>query len=396
LVKSTLLKRWGVSLALAISPMTLVADDSVSMVDILIARNPDSGLVSEGELKALGIDKDLQVRALNRVETFKSKLDVLPASEHKAMTANFHEDLYEFILKEKHQNHFDAFQGHFVFGIGHESDVSLRPDGEPVPSSHSSVTRHWDLLARWQGRQSPWGEWAFSLQSEGLDYEADVTEAYDLHDLSMKVDVEYDSGWNWSLEQSWMLYGASGSHDLGDAVTRWDMGYGRDADPQPYLKAWDVAFGLEKHNYAGSEEFGSLGEKRDRWLSELKASWDFGFRSRRYDSSLKWTQAIQNSSSDDSRLEYLASKSDVSLVVEPLRNRWSFFLDLGYLKKMDHRNSVSKANDSYWMGEAKVARPLWNELTEGSVRAFYRDLRSKQSSVEFSGEGVEVEFKWSW
>jgi hypothetical protein len=376
--------------------VTAWAFDSEALVNLLIKRDPAKGLVKEVSLLRAGISKTLAHRVSNRADDFEASLKFRPAEERTAAIDVFHRETFDFILREKDVNTMTTFGGSFELGLGHESDVSLRPDGESVPSAESSVVRSWALDAHWEGRQSPWGKWKFSFKSVGQDHERDKLEAYDLHDLGLAIDVNYASGWRWSLAQDWLLYGASGSQDLGNALTRYEWGYDRVVTDRAYMVSWSTFLRVEKHNFRDSFAVAVNGEKRDRWATSLHGQWAYESECRHGRLRFEWQEALINSSSPHSAFEYFALDSHGKLLIAPKESEVTVSVALGYLKKLDHRRAGSKSNDSLWQGELEVTRPLWNHRTEGYLKAFYRDLRAKVTNVEFSGEGVAAGVDLSW
>jgi hypothetical protein len=217
-----------------------------------------------------------------------------------------------------------------------------------------------------------------------------------LHDLGLILDVHYNSGWRWKLSQQWLLYGASGSQDLGNALTRYEWGYDRVVRDREYMVDWSAFLRVEKHNFRGLEAFGTAGEKRDRWATSIHGHWNYEKECRFGRMRLEWKEALINSSSPHSAFEYFGIDSHGKLLVDPKDSDLTMSLALGWLKKLDHRRGGSKSNDSLWQSEFEVTKPLWNQRTEGFAKVFYRDLRAKTSAVEFSGEGVALGVDLSW
>ena len=382
-------------LAFCLSLTTAWALDSNALVDLLIKRDPAKGLVKESSLLAVGVSQTLAHRVRNRADDFEASLRLRPEEEKLGAIDVFHREMYDLILRENHVSTMNTFGGSFGVSLGHESDVSLRPDGESVPSAESSVVRSWALATHWEGRQTPWGQWKLSFKSLGRDYERDQLEAYDLHDLSLAVDVNYASGWRWKLSQDWLLYGASGSQDLGDALTLYEWGYDRAVSDRTYLVGWSAFVRVEKHNYR-DQTFGLNTLKRDRWATSVHGQWAYELECHRALWRFEWGEALINSSSPHSAFEYFAVDSFGKVSVDPRDSEIMVNFELGYLKKLDHRRAGSKSNDSLWQGELEVTRPLWNHRTEGYAKAFYQDLRAKVSGVEFSGEGVALGVDLAW
>lgn len=375
---------------------SLEAIEVDALVQSLVLRDVRAGVVSRADLGSVGLEPHFLDRVEHRISDFNDELQKVPTEGRASSIEKFHQGLYDFIIKEHSVNVFRPFSGQFGLGFGHQSDVSLRPDGESVPSGVSSVTRDWNLKTLWSGRMTPWGKWSLGLDSVGRDYERSAAEAWDHHEVKAHVGASYLSGWRWRYHQAWHLYGVSGSSDLGDAQSRVDIGYGRADVHRPFLKEWDVALRVQYDNFKALESRDALGNNRDRWLTKLTSRWDYHLNGYKGDLVVSVSPSVANSASSSSDLEYFAFAAKVSADYSCHQSPVAWRLVAEQEKRTNHRRVAGKANDALTQASLEAKRPLWNDKVVGSAKAYYQDLRSKQSSVEFSSEGVVVGMDLSW
>jgi hypothetical protein len=360
-----------------------------SLVELLITRAPEKGLVSTDELKTLGYNEVLTQRLCNRVKDF----DETHPKAFAVQREEFHRDLYEFIMKEQGQA-FDALSFDLAASVGHDSNISLLPGGDEwAPSNQSSPYFELGLGLDWKGRQTPWGRWSLGFDFKGRDYNRKSLAAYDSRLVGAEIQVDYKSGWHWSLAHDWWLYGSKGSGHAGDIRSKILLGYqGNGTMWWKVPMVWGVDSILQRDDFRHAASL--VGEDRYRYGVQGMCTWQSECAFGHWTSSFRHAWLRSEGSVDT--LDYNALQTEFKTKVDLEKSVFDLAFRVNQEKRLDYRRGGSKSNDSFWEYNVRLGRPLWSESSIGYASVGARDLEARLEAVTFHSEEVILGMEWAW
>ena len=358
-------------------------------VELLITRAPERGLISESEIKSLGLNELLTERTLNRRLEFCEKVPQASAVQ----IDEFHRALYDFLAGQEGGRALDVFSADLKIALGHDSNVSNLPANEWFPSNQSSPYYDWNLGLDWNGRRSPWGKWALGVDFNGRNNDRKSVTSYDYSMVGADVSVEYNSGWHWSLANNWWMYSPRGTGEVGDI--RWDYLLGYKGQCNAWWNApmdWKAELILQRDDFRHGSHF--AGQDRYRYGVQGQWLWKNECKLGRGESYFRHAWLLSDGSVDT--LDYTAVQSEFQSKLDFERSVCNLVFNVQNEKRLSYRRAGSKSNDSLWMWKLRLERPLWSNDAMGFLALGIRDLEARLETVTFHSEEVTLGMEWAW
>lgn len=383
--------RSGVLMALlALLPSLVHGAEDKKLLEELVHRPASKGLITEDELKALGLGRVALMRSLNRREAFLENVEGydMPTT----MTVLFHRDLYHFLTEEDHEKDHGVSAELKSF---HIVGAAIRPDGEVAVSQSSSAAMEAALGYAWQGRETQEGTWKCEIGLILRDHEREALDAFDLLRFNAAAGFSKDE-WRYGLGLTLDRYGPTGSDESGAFRTSLyvERDMGRFLGPDWGEMTLGLQLDVEDHQKGEADN--AAGESRDRQTLSLLMDWQLDpwfFRQGSVERALGIR--LGSSDSDASELDRTHLGLDLHWAFKPEgRFCWLSWTG-GVLQHLDQKDAFGDRDDfrmDWTLNTHLLVHQAWD------VKLSFRriDAQSSQMEWEFIQETLAVQAGTTW